>query len=47
MDRKTHSNIETFEVEEQECGNNFITTDGQSINNRFQEQQICIYNYIV
>ncbi len=48
MDRKTHSNIKSFEVEEQEGPNSFITSDDQPIiNNKFEEQQVCIDNSIV
>jgi hypothetical protein len=43
MNRTLHANIETFEIEDQEVGSNIVTSDGQHINNRFEDEQVCIY----
>jgi hypothetical protein len=42
--RKTHTNIEIFEIREQEDGNIIITSYGQPINNRSEDDQVCIYD---
>jgi hypothetical protein len=44
MNRKAHANIETFELEEQQDGSNIITLDGQPINNRSEDEQVCIFD---
>jgi hypothetical protein len=41
-DQKGHVNIEAFQIEEQEGSNNIITFDGQDINNRSEDKQVCI-----
>jgi hypothetical protein len=38
VDRKTHA------IEEQEDGNIVITSDGQPINKRSEDEQVCIYD---
>jgi len=38
-------NIEPFEVEEQQGGNNVITFNGQTINNGSIDEQVGIYDY--
>jgi hypothetical protein len=42
VDYKAYANIEMFELEEQEGGNNVITFDDHAIN-----KQVCIYNLFV
>jgi hypothetical protein len=44
VDRKTPTNIENFDIEGQEDGNIVITSDGQPINNRSEDEQVCIYD---
>jgi len=44
VDHKTHANIEIFDIEEQEDGNIIITSYGQPINNRSEDEQVCIYD---
>ncbi len=44
VDLKTHTNIEIFEIREQEDGNIIITSYGQPINNRSEDDQVCIYD---
>ncbi len=43
MNQISHANIETFAVEDQEVGSSIITSDRQHINNRSEEEQVCIY----
>jgi hypothetical protein len=38
-------NIEYFEAEEQQEGNKVITFNGQTMNNRSADEQVCIYDY--
>jgi hypothetical protein len=38
-------NIEPFEIEEQQGGNKVITSNGQTIKNTFEDEQVCIYHY--
>ncbi len=45
MEPQTYTNIENFEIEEPERGNNAITADGPYINKRSEEQNVRIYNY--
>jgi hypothetical protein len=45
-DRKFDPNIEIFETEEQENDNIIITSHIQSINNTYEDEQVCIYDYL-
>ncbi len=45
-DRKFDPNIEIFETEEQENDNIIITSHIQSINNTYEDEQVCICDYL-
>jgi hypothetical protein len=42
-----HTNIETFDIEEQEGDNNALTSDGHTISNTSENGQVCIYQEII
>jgi hypothetical protein len=46
VDCKNDANIEIFETEEQENDNIIITSPIQSINNTYEDEQVCIYDYL-
>ena len=47
MAHKTHANIETFEMETHEGGNNTDVIPDASINNRSEGEQVGVYDYII
>jgi hypothetical protein len=46
VDRKFDLNIENFETEGQENDSIIITSHIQSINNTYEDEQVCIYDYL-
>jgi hypothetical protein len=47
MNHKTHANIETFEMETHEGGNNADVIPDESINNRAEGEQVGSYDQII
>lgn len=45
MKGKARANIVAFETEEQVGANQMITSNGQPLNNGFEDEQVCIYDY--
>ncbi len=46
MDTKMDANSEIFQTEEQENDNIIITSHIQPTNNTYEEEQVCIYDYL-